>query len=181
MLDGQTTTLRERLRTETSANHARVDALFSTLDLTCGAALGKFLAAHRAGFAAMRAAGPLMTETIGHTLLTEMIDALDADLARLRYHVPELSTQPVGSDAIDHIVLGSRLGTAVLRRQWSAATDPEARAASRYFSLPGQGAAWRAHTERLTSMPSDGPDADAMIKETKSLYDLFERAFHGVA
>ena len=180
MLDGQQTTLRARLRAETAGNHARVDALFSTLDLTKPAPLGRFLAAHQAGFAAMAATPADAAGGIGREMLKRMIDALDADLAHLAHTAPSLDTDPISEEAIDHIVLGSRLGTAVLRRQWSQSDDAQARGAARYFSLPGCTDAWRAHTIRLSSRSADGPSADTLIRDTKSLFDLFERAFHGV-
>lgn len=91
---------------------------------------------------------------------------------------PVLTVQKVGREAVDHIVLGSRLGTAVLRRAWQAASDSRVQAASRYFSLPGMSASWRSHTRDLTSRSPTGPDAERVISDTKALYHLFERAFH---
>ena len=181
MLDLHSLTLRDHLRQSTSDNHARVDALFSTLDLTAPVPLGRFLAAHRAGFAAMRGAMRDAGGLVGGDMLLEMISALDQDLACLSTPAPSLAIDPVGPDAIDHIVLGSRLGTAVLKRHWSTATDPRVRTASRYFSLPGQAPLWRAHTDRLTSCAATGPAAERLVTDTKRLYRLFERAFHHVA
>lgn len=181
MLDGQELNLRQRLRVETAKNHRRVDMLFSTLELTEPKPLGIFLAAHHAGFlAALNAIGDKQI-SVGQALLEEMVNALDRDLNHLGRNAPMIEVEPVCSEAIDHIVLGSRLGTAVLRKQWSASTNPKVLSASHYFSLPSHTSVWRAHTEKLSEMPANSVLADAIIEDTRSLYRLFERAFHGVS
>lgn len=178
MLDGHQISLRDRLRHDTSDDHDRLDALFGTLDLTSAAGITRFFAAHRAGFAAMRDVFPGDGGFVAFFEVDEMVAALDADLRTLKGKAPSLSLEPVGHQAFDHIILGSRLGTAVLRRTWQTATDDRVRAASRYFSLAGKKLSWQAHTARLHVQSSDGHTADRVIDETRTLYTLFERAYH---
>ena len=181
MLDGEHTTLRQGLRAETNEDHARIDALFSTLDLTQPTPLGHFLAAHHAGFTSMRREATRDSSHVGVRLLCEMIDALQQDLFVLQRKTLTIQGSKVCGEAVDHIVLGSRLGTAVLRRQWAASNDENVRRASHYFSLAGHSKAWRAHTEKLSTMSATGERAETLISDTKQLYRLFERSFHGAA
>lgn len=178
VLDDPPLSLRDHLKRATSANHDRVDSLFSTLDLTTVRGLGHFLAAHRSGFAAMRPSLVASSGLVDTAMLDEMIDAVDADLRGLSREAQPLTIAPVTSDAVDHIILGSRLGTAVLRRQWDAATDPLVKSASAYFSLPGAGSLWRQHTERLHARPLEDEGSALLVEDTKRLYHLFETAYH---
>ena len=178
MLNVQHISLRDRLRQETTEDHDRVDALFGTLDLKAPHPLGQFLAAHRAGFAAMHNAMPDETGFVGRDMLSEMIAAIDTDLTVLNTPAPVLATAPFSFEALDHIVLGSRLGTAVLKREWSASNDPLVTRASHYFSLPGRGDLWRAHTDALKERaPETG---DHIVEDVRQLYRLFEKAYHCV-
>lgn len=166
------TPLRHRLRRDLAARHERLDACFSRFDLTTRGGLSGFLGAHRAAFAAIRPAPGGQT---GQALLDRMIAAIDADLMRLgQPPAPGLAplqlTRPL---AQDYVLLGSRLGSQLLRRRWATAQDPVLRAAGAYLSLPPMAGEWRAFCERTGSLPGTGAQADRVIEEAARLFDLF--------
>lgn len=166
------TPLRSRLREDLAPRHERLDACFSRFDLTTRPGLSGFLAAHRAAFAAIRPAPGGLT---GQALLDRMIAALDTDLDRLGHEsLPTLApcrlSQPM---AQDYVLLGSRLGSQLLRRRWEAGRDPELHAAGSYLSLPPMAAEWRAFCLRASAQPGLGTEADRVIAEAGGLFDLF--------
>ncbi|EYD73058.1 hypothetical protein [Limimaricola hongkongensis] len=166
------TPLRSRLRRDLAARHARLDACFSRFDLTTRPGLSGFLAAHRTAFAAIRPAPGGLT---GALLLDRMIAAIDADLGVLD-HAPDAGPAPLRltrSMAQDYVLLGSRLGSQLLRRRWAAARDPVLLAAGAYLSLPPMAQDWRAFCDRAGALPDQGTEADLVVHEAGQLFDLF--------
>lgn len=177
MLDTGARSLRRRLRTETRPSHDRVDALFSSLDLTSRGGLGRFLIAQRRGFGALR--GAMESDgLVSRSDLDAMLTRLDQDLDTLGNHAAGYIDKVghVLPDAADHIVLGSRLGTEVLRRRWSLAQDPGVLAASAYFSAPTDYTLWRRHTTYLDEMEPDGDHADRLVTDVLRLFEVFAAA-----
>ena len=174
------TSLRRRLRTDLADRHARLDAGFSRFDLTTRAGLTGFLAAHRAAFAAIDPAPGGLT---GGPLLARMIAALDTDLDRLGQGPgPDLPVLRLRRPmAQDYVLLGSRLGSQLLRRRWAAASDPDLRAAGAYLSLPAMTGDWQAFCTRTQALPGFGAVADETVCEAGRLFDLFLSAGQGAA
>ncbi len=177
MLDTGARSLRRRLRMETRPSHDRVDALFSSLDLTTRAGLARFLSAQRRGFGVLRAA---MTTygLVGRSDLDETLARLDHDLATLSAPAPGFlaGIDQVLPDAADHMILGSRLGTEVLRRRWSVAREKEVLSAGAYLSAPTDHTVWRRHTTCLDLMPPDGDHADRVVTDVLRLFEVFAAA-----
>lgn len=170
-------TLRTRLKRVLAARHARLDTLFSSFDLTTRPGLTGFLAAHRTAFAAIRPAPGGLT---GPALLTRMIDAIDADLATLDAVAPPplAPLQLTRPEAQDYVLLGSRLGSQLLRRRWAAATDPALQDAGRYLTLPPLTGQWRRFCDGAEALGGSGTGSDAIIAEAGALFDLFVTAGH---
>lgn len=172
-----TETLRHRLRQDLAPRHARLDAFYSEFDLTMPPGLGGFLAAHRAAFAAIR---PVPGGHVGQPLLDRMIAAIDRDLGALGHEpAPALAALTLTSAvAQDYVLLGSRLGSQLLRRRWSETRDPRAATAGTYLSLPPMGAAWRAFCDDAAARPGQGTVADSALAQAGALFDLFLQAGH---
>lgn len=169
--------LRQRLRADLAPSHERLDRFFSDLDLSTRAGLTLFLRAHRAAFAAIRPAPGCRT---GQPLLDRMIAAIDADLDQLDAPAPPRLAPLVlqRSRAQDYVLLGSRLGSQLLRRRWQAASDPCLRAAGAYLSLPPLTDRWRAFCDEAGARSAHGTDADAELAEAERLFELFLSAGH---
>jgi heme oxygenase len=170
--------LRKRVRSALAEDHERVDAKFAELDFQSRDGLATFLQAHRAAFGAI-----LMTTTsfdgrIKEAHLKDIIKALDADLKALRVPVYRLSAPDGAFDplAVDHIVLGSRLGTAVLRAKWLMSADRQVRQARSYFAQPQMTEEWRAHCMELSAMDASDNIGQQLIEDARKLFELFERA-----
>ncbi len=182
MLDTAHSTLRARLRKETAADHDRVDAMFSTLNLREPHGLSRFFAAHLVGFHAVRSAMGEREGWVGSQMVDDIRKALATDLKILGHTqlLPEVKVGSLSHHAIDHIVLGSRLGSAVLRRDWAESADPLVRTASTYFTLPTCADFWRAHCNEVTALPGDTDDANRVVSHARLLFQVFERAFNAI-
>jgi hypothetical protein len=169
--------LRRRLRCDLAAHHDALDERFSGLDLCRREGLGRFLRAHRAAFGAMREALPAQPGRVGSDLLGGLVGALDSDLAVLGLSAPGLSPRPgFHARAVDHVVLGSRLGTKVLRQRWAASGDGDVMRAGAYMSMPGPAGAWQAHCDEVSMMTADDAEADRICEDGRRLFHLFAEA-----
>ncbi|GAD54256.1 hypothetical protein MBELCI_0308 [Limimaricola cinnabarinus LL-001] len=169
--------LRQRLRSDLAPCHDRLDRFFSDIDLATPPGLLLFLRAHRAAFATIR---PAPGGRTGQPLLDTMIAAIDADLRHLGTAPPPRLTSLTltHADAQDYVLLGSRLGSQVLRRRWQAATDPRVQGAGAYLSLPPLTDRWRAFCDAAGASPADGTQADATLTQSRQLFELFLAAGH---
>lgn len=177
MLDMKDDTLRARLRRETAVEHDRLDAAVSQLDLSERTGFVTFLAMQDAAFTAM-----IDAELAGHFVTPSALEELReacrrdlTDLGSVPVDPPEVS-RSTRAEAVDHIILGSRLGTAVLRPGWRASADADVRAASRYFELPLLQSVWRLHCTALDAQDARGTDADAIRDDARALFGLFHDA-----
>ena len=182
MLDQAARNLRHRIRLDTQSDHDRLDARFGALDLTLPGDLGIFFAAHRAAFAALERALPVPAGRASRSMIAEMVSALDADLAVLDGPAPPevAPASRFAREAVDHIILGSRLGTAMLRGIWAEASDPRVRSACAYFTLPSYADAWKAHCADLKLVPADDATSDQIVADAIRLFAVFERALDAV-
>lgn len=177
MLDTPEDSLRLLLRRGTSVAHEGLDRRAARLDLACRDDLGIFLAMQEAAFAALSDAGAA-GRAASAAILREIAEAARSDLATLgapRIAAPRAPSglHPV---AVDYVVLGSRLGTRVLRQIWIASADPQVRAASRYFGLPALGAEWRAHCAMTRALAPAGPEAETILSDANAIFGVFAAA-----
>lgn len=198
--------LRSALRTGLSDAHLRVDRLFSCFDLTVPAGLAAFCRANENALRRLRfpvpydaaaasvpagASGDTPRGVEGHAPdspatdplridATAMITALQADRRALGDDAPlpplaalAVTPHPV---AVAYILLGSRLGTQVLRRDWAQSADTQVQGAGRYFALPPLTAEWRRLVADLDARPVLGPDAQQILSDAEAIFDLFARS-----
>ncbi len=161
--------LRERLREDLQAVHDALDQKISTLDLTDRGEYRAFLAMTHMALSGIEAEGGDATG-----LLDEMVRALAEDLEALGDPASApLAPVRVHPLALDYVLIGSRLGTQVLRKRWLAGADPQVKAADAYFSLPAQGAAWRALTDALGTMSGADRQAAEVVADARALFQRF--------
>ena len=170
--------LRKRVRSALAEDHARVDAQFATLDIQTRKGLATFLQTHRAAFDALACSGSSFAGRIKETHLIDIVKAIDSDLTALHVPILHLPAENYGYDAlaVDHIVLGSRLGTAILRAKWMASQDRLVRQARAYFAQPQFKEDWRAHCLHLSSMDAQHDAGQRLIQDARRLFVLFESA-----
>ena len=103
--------------------------------------------------------------------LGRSLAALRADLEASGAPAPA-AARLTGCDqvAAEYILRGSRLGLAVLRRQWLDATQPQVRAAHRFVSQPVDGPGWRRFCAELDRRPGGGSDADRAVAGAKAVF-----------
>ncbi len=164
--------LRTRLRVGTREEHEALDAKLSELDLRSPDGLSRFLQLQAAALPCIR-----ISEGVARSadLADDLLACLRLDLAVLG--VDELPGGPVvevHALAMDYVVLGSRLGTAVLRRHWADAADPLVQRANRYFDTPARPDLWRAFCVETAEMAGEGDFADRMVRDVRALFTLYD-------
>ncbi|RYH00985.1 hypothetical protein EU805_16140 [Salipiger sp. IMCC34102] len=165
---------RHDLKARTQAEHDRVDAALSALNLAVAPDFIRFLSLHRACFGAMVQActhGSAMQDT-----LNDICTRIDDDLHTLG--APPVASLPVDLGrvdplALDYMLEGSRLGSKVLRRAWVQSDDVVVRKAGRYFATPAPVERWRAVCAKLSDIDADSPRAACIVADAKRLFGLF--------
>ena len=181
MFDMSAPTLRDRLREGSTEIHARLDSAVGRADLRSVDGYAAFLAMNARAFGALAGSGAR-----GELATNDMLDALaraaTTDLAKLGHPRPATTTlRPVLPLAVDYVVLGSRLGTRVLRRTWQSAEDARVLAADRYFSQPELTDLWRAHCRDLSTRPGNDSTAQAVLDDVTALFALFLESYDNSA
>ena len=167
--------LRDRMRLDTADLHAALDARLGAFDLRDPADLAGFLRINERGFAAIAGAGPDGAVCMGRSIAADLARRIRSDLDRLGTSPLPAVAAPEDPDplAIDYVVLGSRLGSSVLKRHWAQAEDPRVREASCYFSAPAQVRRWQAFCRQTREMSPKNAAADRAVDDTRRIFALF--------
>ena len=170
--------LRKHVRSALASDHVRVDAKFATLDIQEKSDFAVFLQSHRAAFHALRMSGSGFQGRIKRLHIDDLVNAIDDDLKSLRVPILGIvdNAEAYSDLAVDHIVLGSRLGTAILRSKWLMSQDRRVRQARCYFAQPQLKDEWRAHCMHLSAMAESDAAGLQLIEDARRLFNLFECA-----
>jgi heme oxygenase (biliverdin-IX-beta and delta-forming) len=176
------TDFRHTLRAQTRVEHDRLDQMITTLDIAQLADFKVFLKLHHSCFVVMwsRAAD----QGRSNSALSGMIDCLAADLeivSESRHPVKLPLPAALDPLAIDYMVAGSRLGSVILRKRWQTSTDPCVQRANTYFGQPVDPTLWPEICRALSAVPMGSARADAIVKDTKTQFQLFAAAFAKIA
>ncbi|WP_150297735.1 heme oxygenase-like domain-containing protein [Salipiger aestuarii] len=165
---------RHALRLATRAAHDDSEVLFLRFTDSPGDTMRWFLAAQRAALAAIcdsTEPARMASRPLARALLTR----LDADLSALggdaRPVVPARTLHPM---AADYLVLGSRLGTEVLRRALIGSAPPVP--VPSYFHACHGPAMWRDHCALLNAVDPASDLAGDLTRDVIAGYDLFHAA-----
>jgi len=168
------------LRSATSDDHERLDALFSRFDLTDRAGYGDFLRAQAGAFpgveAALDAAGA--GDLLPDWKARRRAEALESDLTAMGLTAPVAVPAPAFVTEAEvlggaYVLEGSRLGGAMLIR--SVPDD-----LPRSFLSPGNPAAWRAFVAVLDQRLSSPASVDAAIMAATAVFEVFTLSACGV-
>ena len=168
--------VRFRLKDETTAAHERVDALFSSFDLTTADGYAAFLAAQAGAFPAIEAA---LTQAGAAAVIPDWAerlraDALTADLAALEQAAPLALASP-GFDTPAailggaYVLEGSRLGGQMLKR-----SVPEGQPVS--FMTTSDPRLWRTFVALLEQRLTEQGEIDQAISSALATFAVFERS-----
>lgn len=168
------------LREKTRAEHARVDRVFSDLDIADRNGFTHFASVHLLCFEAIkkRAARRESSEL----QLDMMVLSLKHDLATMQRHgltdAFPWHAKPVLGEldqlAIDYLVAGSRLGSKVLKSRWSISKDKAVKDAACYFSMEAEPLLWQNTCRALSCIPVHSPRAHKVIHDARQMFGLFE-------
>ena len=164
--------LRLRLRDGCADLHDRLDGAVARMDVREVAGLRGFLAMNAAAFGAL-ACGGAKGVHVGTATIAGLAEAATRDLVSLGAAPGRVA--PVMADplAVDYVVLGSRMGTRVLRRRWQGARNSSVLQADRYFSQPDMAPEWRALCDDLSARPGDDARARVVLADARALFTLF--------
>lgn len=164
---------RWQLKLDCRAEHARLDALMSGLDLTEADDLSQFLETHLIAFRAMNV--HMVDQSV-----SALITALDTDLTTLGHPTSEqdgLDMTAFHPLAGRYIVSGSRLGTQVLRKRWAASNTLRVRSASQYFSQDANPREWQAVCADLARIEIGSAEATQITLDVRRIFEGFSDAF----
>ncbi|TQS73167.1 biliverdin-producing heme oxygenase [Rhodobacteraceae bacterium] len=175
--------LRDALRPE----HDQVDQAFSALDLGRDDHYLRFLRAQHTGLARIaQSIDPALPAPRSGPALPQMLAALDADLSDMGDSAPPVlpasPVTPLHPLAVDYVIIGSRLGTKVLRQRRATAIMHKAGAtntadqAMRYLCLPNDPALWQEFCAHAQSIPAEGPIADLILHHARRCFGFFAAA-----
>ena len=167
---------RMALRQATRPAHDRTEAMFADFLDDPVSLMDDYLTAQRVGIAALVMARSEGFGPSHRTIYERILRDLDADCADRDLHPPvlmhDLRLHPV---AVDYILLGSRLGTEVIRRRLvEAGIDP----VPRHFRKSVDATPWRLVCDRLDHIGLGTPLAEAVTADVATGFDLFARAVH---
>lgn len=166
--------LLSRLRTESFASHEALDHSFAPFQSDPAAHLRPFLAAQMAGLTALSSSARLPHHADVLPLLSEMLDRLEQDCRHLTISVPVVRcSKRLHPLAVAYLVIGSRLGTEVLRRKL---VTSGVQSVPLYFAPQDYKLAWQGLCAELTSLPAIGEVADDVCDGVIAGFDLFHSA-----
>ncbi|MBP0482262.1 hypothetical protein [Sagittula salina] len=166
---------RHALRLETREAHDRAEAVFARFHDNPLQEMTWFLSVQRAALIGLAEARIPEENRICEVVLEDLIERLDFDLAHA--HVPAVSVtadRPLAGLAVDYLVLGSRLGTKVVRRRLAKLLDHYEMPT--YFLAPSAQDLWRRHCQQLNEIAPDGSMARRITDDSIHGFGLFEKA-----
>lgn len=166
---------RTAIRAATSAEHERVDAIFSRYDLTIEEGYRRFLLAQAAAFFPVEqaldkaGASDLLDDWAGR----RRTGLLKADLAVLNAAEPEPLTSPAFPDPASvmggiYVLEGSRLGGAFLKRSVPAGLPQQ------FLAADQARGSWRILLEKLDKFLYSAELIDIAARAAKSVFRRFE-------
>ncbi len=169
---------RARLRAETRAGHARVDAAFAGFDLRKPQGYGDFLQAQAAVLPALEAAVAAHAAAwLPDWEARRRTPALTQDLAKLGRSAPAAAeiraAGPQASLGALYVLEGSRLGARLLLAEVRAGPDPAVREATAYLA---HGEGRRLWPSFLEVLEREGEDPEAATAGALAAFALFEAA-----
>lgn len=163
-----------RLRRDTKEVHETLDRESLPFQSDPASHLTWFLAAQMSGLTALSSAAQVPHDPDTLTLLSEVLDRLDHDCKRLSLSVPVVRVRgQIHPDALAYLVIGSRLGTEVLRRKLDEANISEIPA---YFTRQDYRHAWQNLCARLEAQPGAGKAADDVAQSALIGFRVFQDA-----
>ena len=176
------TDFRHSLRERSRSDHDRLDRMITSLDIARVSDFALFLRLHLSYFLVMQSRSS--DQNISAATLSDMVDGLTADLGIVSRDHPAVDTPlPAALDplAVDYMVAGSRLGSKILRKRWGASADPIVQNANNYFRKTGDPNLWPDVCRALSAVPMESERARAIVKDTKTLFQLFAAVFTKLA
>jgi heme oxygenase len=168
---------RRVLKEATRPDHELTDGVMSEFDLRTRAGLSEFLAVHHLCFKSMVRSADAQGETC--RAMAQMLGLIENDLSTLGADLPtppHPDARKLDPLALDYVFEGSRMGTKVLRRDWSAAQDPAVRRASAYFTSHAPASRWQDVCQQLSEIDPNSARADRIVADTRTLFALFRKA-----
>lgn len=168
---------RHVLRDQTRGPHDRVDTAISGFDIQSREGLRAFFRMHGACFEAMLLRAE--ADSASSKMLRDMIfrirvdlDCLGSSLGVVAFGLPD-DIDPL---AMDYVLEGSRLGSKVLQKRWSASTDRTVAQARAYFSMPVDKQRWQTVCAKLAEVPLNTTLAHGITLDVECLFTLFQDA-----
>lgn len=153
-----------------------LDRVAGALDVASKAGLTRFLIMQRImlGTLSRHGLGDLAKGTIAELALRAKFD-LHRLSARLPFQPNLLSSDlaDLHREAVDYVVLGSRIGAEHLKRRWTTSQDPEVQAARSFMTASTDTGLWRACVRDLQGKAAQGAHANRVVDDARRLFSGF--------
>lgn len=171
--------LRQLLRSETHASHARVDELYSQLDLTTPGDYRRFLTCNLMALLSFDLTGTpfIVSDYVREAcaLLLSDLKMLGGETNAIAVHRPKtLSPAPI---AALYVLGGASFGQRILQMRWQASKDIQVQSARNYLRSQGAQALWKAFLHAgENSRLSDGEKC-VIVNSANRMFDVYAEAF----
>ena len=169
--------LRLLLRDKTNADHNRIDAAYSKLDLKNRSDFSVFLLSH---LIAMKTLRPVLKRLPVELQFLETESIIRSDLGILGtasavttpVPIPKIA-EPLGTA---YVIAGSHLGRKLLRNQWSKSSDVIVLSAASFMKENEQNRSWQFLLSSLKEFEFKKADVENLIQSSKTTFEVFEIA-----
>lgn len=176
--------LRKRLRVETRPSHDIVDAAFAGHDISEYDGYVRFLLAHLDALQTLARGGCPGNKVVIDAEIAPLMANLQTDLTAIVGHWPvacAMTCRRFHPIALRYVLLGSRMGMAVLRKTWARADDPRVLAASHFLDTPKEPDQWRLFCIELENLPATGAVADQIIADAQAVFSIYAQSAEDIA
>lgn len=119
---------------------------------------------------------PVSTGAACRPMIADLKDRVTEDLDTLGVPVRK-GARPFAAApdplALDYVLTGSRLGSAILRKRWQSSNDPMVRLAARYCCAPSYIRLWKAVCQTAEQLDSAGSRSNRIVRDTIAIFDFY--------
>lgn len=169
-------TLRDRIRSDTSMEHKRLDDCVSNLSLRSKSGLSVYLRSHLTAYNVISKQVKNAPDYIGKRarLAIKDLEILGSNSERIDFSFILGPVEPIG---LQYVIEGSHLGARILVREWALSLDDRVKAAKFFINDTSLAEPWKSTINVLKSTESNSSKSDKVVETANNCFQLFRAAF----
>lgn len=169
------------LRTSTCHAHKILDASLISYDLTEPLGLSQYLCVH---YLARSALSKIMTLDNQKVSNQKKLNDIELDLEQLETEAPlfksNLNEGVFHMLGIDYVLAGSSLGSKVLYKHWSLATNEKVKQANHFMTSAKDSADWKTFLTRLDSLKLTRVEIEQVVATANHVFEIYQTAYEQI-